>query len=820
MPKRRRTSTSTKGVQEDEVAPKRLDEHDDDTLLDEEVKTKSQLNSNSDSDANIKTKREGKKSKKEKKSKKKKKKKSKRKKNKSEEEILSFICDEKNGGASINSEAGNEAGSDGSDQAKDEKVQVEEEKKKKTQDGNYDNGNHAASLSSSDESSVHITSPSKKLKGSSSRMALAAFGDEDSDDNESSGGKFDRAHVSPKNRNGDSSRNKNRSVAKKSTQGTLVDSSDDDDNTDIIALEEDKRKNKGQSGSSETEKRKSPLSTINRGRKRQSRLTQWTSTSTTTRDGFNQRKVNRKKKRQSTIDKWAASAAASSSSSSSSDDDDEVVSKRRHAKNKAESSPLSSSPRRRSPRKSNVQTSRRIRKTSHDNDDNDGDGASDSADNGENNTTPTSDVDASPIGVFRSTRKQMEDDELSYKEEEGEESEDVDNDEVENDERDLFNDDMSFENEESDDDDDVNEDVAKAPAKHIKQGLLMSFEGDEESDDSSFGVASLSRKKNQIQMTPLRLRNKRLAGNDEYQMSGDDDDDDDYEILSSKPEDICRPCGTPQRTAIRCTSTHDEITMEKLPALHVCYLAPDGRTRHCFCLDTLYKASIMSNNRRMKETGVGVAGLSFLQPPHFRTAMDDKLVDQIASRFGRSALIIEDSDVYKKQNHVLAMSSNRRIPDHESFGIDVDEPEQSFRAQFDQYLNNQMGSQDIYCCPICYYEAQLRFETGEEDDDENSDLEPEENDYSMKKLTDYRKADPMSILGSLDHDEFQIAAKFCFLKVASVKAHLRSVHNVDTSGIYGNDLYKGFMVSHFLNCLERLMIDIFVMLILILAGSA
>jgi len=39
-----------------------------------------------------------------------------------------------------------------------------------------------------------------------------------------------------------------------------------------------------------------------------------------------------------------------------------------------------------------------------------------------------------------------------------------------------------------------------------------------------------------------------------------------------------------------------------------------------------------------------------------------------------------------------------------------------------------------------------------------------------------------------------VAAKFCFLKVASVKKHLRSVHQVDTSRIYGNDLYKGFMI--------------------------
>ncbi len=40
--------------------------------------------------------------------------------------------------------------------------------------------------------------------------------------------------------------------------------------------------------------------------------------------------------------------------------------------------------------------------------------------------------------------------------------------------------------------------------------------------------------------------------------------------------------------------------------------------------------------------------LQFLQPPHFRVPMEDDLLDQIASRFGRSSLVIEHSSMYKK----------------------------------------------------------------------------------------------------------------------------------------------------------------------------
>merc|ERR1712161_85220 len=47
-------------------------------------------------------------------------------------------------------------------------------------------------------------------------------------------------------------------------------------------------------------------------------------------------------------------------------------------------------------------------------------------------------------------------------------------------------------------------------------------------------------------------------------------------------------------TTPSCLSTHDEITTEKLEPLHVCYLAPDKKTRHCFNLNTIYRATLIS----------------------------------------------------------------------------------------------------------------------------------------------------------------------------------------------------------------------------------
>jgi hypothetical protein len=226
--------------------------------------------------------------------------------------------------------------------------------------------------------------------------------------------------------------------------------------------------------------------------------------------------------------------------------------------------------------------------------------------------------------------------------------------------------------------------------------------------------------------------------------------------------------------------------MEPLPPLHVCYLAPDGKTRHCFCLNTIYRASIMTGNRQHRNDGS--KKLQFLQPPHFRTVMDPDLIDEIASRFGRQALDIENTDVYKKENNLLQLRYDFQLEDE-------DTSQASFAATFNRYLKRQMGSGDIYCCPICYCEAQRRFNGGSEDDDDDYDLDEADDDgsYSVEKVAS-SKFDPMSILGGLDHDLFEVASSFCFLKLSLVKKHLRDTHHFDPRMVSGNDFYKRFMI--------------------------
>jgi hypothetical protein len=430
-----------------------------------------------------------------------------------------------------------------------------------------------------------------------------------------------------------------------------------------------------------------------------------------------------------------------------------------------------------------------------------------------------------------------------------EDDDDFDDDNVENEERDLFNDEMSFENDvESSDDDSSgsNDDDAKCvkrtpkkttriPSRNINNDDI--FDQEEDSEDDKY-KSPMKR----VQVTPLKLKKR---GQFQYDSSEDEKEITTISVNGvAKDDEIVELAGTPNKMPL-CTSEYDEITNELLPTLHVCYLAPDGKSRHCFCLETLYKAAILSGPKIQKKDGKG--GLCFLQPPHFRTVMEDTLIDQIASRFGRQALVIEDSQLYKNESKRKAIQWEYEIED----GDDEEEVRSSFRRRFDNYLNRQMGSGDIYCCPLCYAEAQRRFKEGDDwkdddhdDDDEDDDDEDDDDDddgkddeeggddrkddeeddddgkddddssendkseesdasnnqhhefeYNMDSITSYSQIDPMSILGSLDHDEFEVAASFCFHKLSQVKNHVRSIHNIDLSNVEVNDFFKRFMVS-------------------------
>ena len=234
-----------------------------------------------------------------------------------------------------------------------------------------------------------------------------------------------------------------------------------------------------------------------------------------------------------------------------------------------------------------------------------------------------------------------------------------------------------------------------------------------------------------------------------------------------------------------CPSEIDAITMDPLPEKHLCYFSPDFQSRQCFALETLHKIALNSTLR-------GLDGKpTFLQPPHFRSPASDDFVDQIASRFGRSALDLT-GDFY-----------NRGLPNPDGYRLTIGAnlaDEETFQERLNDYISNLMGSQDIYCCPLCYIESHRRLEKRlrGEGDDESSDEEVEDDDPDEPNDDERGPIqlwhDPMTVLGFPDHEKYLLASRFCFTKIADVKRHLREVHHVDTKILDSNDLFARFKV--------------------------
>ena len=231
-----------------------------------------------------------------------------------------------------------------------------------------------------------------------------------------------------------------------------------------------------------------------------------------------------------------------------------------------------------------------------------------------------------------------------------------------------------------------------------------------------------------------------------------------------------------------CHSKIDAVTMDPLPSKHICYISPDRKSQQCFALETLHKIALTSSIRN--EEG----GHTFLQPPHFRSPASDDLIDQIASRFGRAALNLH-GDFFNRGKKDCGYMVH--------FGENLQDNE-AFQDRLNDYISNCMGSQDIYCCPLCYIESHRRLAnlaSGQEDyvgnDDEEEPDGEREDDQSIIKLWH----DPMTVLGFVDNDAFKIASVFCFSKVADVKRHLREAHNVDTRVLENNDMFPRFKVS-------------------------
>jgi hypothetical protein len=236
----------------------------------------------------------------------------------------------------------------------------------------------------------------------------------------------------------------------------------------------------------------------------------------------------------------------------------------------------------------------------------------------------------------------------------------------------------------------------------------------------------------------------------------------------------------------KCPSTNDVITDEDLPEQHVCFFPPDGQSRQCFSLETLRKIALTTAHPCFRANVTGSGKQTFLQPPHFRTAMSDDLLDQIASRFGRDALDLHGAYYHRKEAGLLA---HELWPAHEATGTALEDDE-TFIEQLERYIRNGMGHQDVYCCPLCYIVAHKQLH-GKPSDAESDDAE--DDDRKERYPTDFLH-DPMTVLGFLDNDGFRIASTFCFRKVSLLKEHLRGDHFVDTKMVQGNEAYVRYKV--------------------------
>ncbi|KAG7338951.1 hypothetical protein IV203_017442 [Nitzschia inconspicua] len=310
-------------------------------------------------------------------------------------------------------------------------------------------------------------------------------------------------------------------------------------------------------------------------------------------------------------------------------------------------------------------------------------------------------------------------------------------------------------------DEDDEEIAANPDQSHIKKYLQEQLQ---EEDNARVHFTKNKSAKSEIRPSP---RKGRYQGLDSCSSSEDNDEEDEQNPAPNKAASILPPC--PSRL--------DAITAEELPRRHVCYISPDGQSRICFQLETLRQIALKSSQLQLRTDLDGMQRQTFLQPPHFRTAASDDLLDQIASRFGRDALDLF-GPYYNQKHSSLQVHEREDSSDDDGFGVYALE---TFRDRVQKYFQNSMGSQDIYVCPLCYGQSHRLIVNPEADDDDET--VPLEGNY-----------DPMHVLGNLDKDEFVVASQFCFTRASNIKKHLRSDHNIDTREVRGNDLYMRWKV--------------------------
>lgn len=253
--------------------------------------------------------------------------------------------------------------------------------------------------------------------------------------------------------------------------------------------------------------------------------------------------------------------------------------------------------------------------------------------------------------------------------------------------------------------------------------------------------------------------------------------------LSDEDDELDQDKLTTTRCRLKCSncpSTEDAITAEILRQPHLCYVAPDGESRQCFNLETLRQIALKSSQLNLR-VDLDKERQNFLQPPAFRSAMSDDLIDQIASKFGRGALDLQGS-YYKNKEGKSISRTNEIDYDSNTSDDDVYDSFTAFQERVKEYFRKGMGSQDIYACPLCYSQIHRNMVQREMEESDNEDA-PNDSIY-----------DPMMVLGDLDDENMHRASQFCFKRVSDLKKHLRQDHNVDTRGIQGNELYKRYLV--------------------------
>lgn len=328
------------------------------------------------------------------------------------------------------------------------------------------------------------------------------------------------------------------------------------------------------------------------------------------------------------------------------------------------------------------------------------------------------------------------------------------------------------EDDELDDDADFSGEDAPNQNKTVGNVEDADFYEDEQSDNESV--------KTPERHTPRKTASVAASDNRPHQ----DNSDDEVEI---EPTPTKAKLTQEERTKYRknkgkstpprmpnCPSIHDEITADQLPRIHVCCIAPDGQSRQCFALETLHKIATMSAHPAYRKDHLDDKHhQTFLQPPAFRTPMSEDLCDQIAARFGRQALDL-NGHFYRRDKTASAtkISSSDEEEDEEDNGYLINftsahTDTDGFMESWKEYQLRNMGSQDIYPCPLCYTVAHHRLKSSKKEIHVPHDF----------------SYDPMTVLGSPDNEDFDIAAAFCFKKISQVKQHLRDDHGCKTAKI-------------------------------------